>query len=113
MRSEATCIKNILTNSSSLRSSAPRYARCRFNAKRASLVQSRIKAIEKLDLEAPDNVEIEPVWRFSIENPEPLGIPIISVNDIDFDYDKGREKEEYLLKKVNFGIDLQVRRGGC
>ncbi|GMH74920.1 hypothetical protein TL16_g06595, partial [Triparma laevis f. inornata] len=83
----------------------------RFNAKRASLVQSRIKAIEKLDLEAPDNVEIEPVWRFSIENPEPLGIPIISVNDIDFDYDKGREKEEYLLKKVNFGIDLQSKIG--
>ena len=83
----------------------------RFNAKRASLVQSRIKAIEKLDLEAPDNVEIEPVWRFSIENPEPLGIPIISVNDIDFDYDQEKPKEEYLLKKVNFGIDLQSKIG--
>ena len=51
----------------------------RFNAKRASLVQSRIKAIEKLDIDAPQNVEVEPAWRFSIENPQPLGIPIIEV----------------------------------
>ena len=66
----------------------------RFNAKRASLVQSRIKAIEKLDEEAPEDVVVEQVWRFSVENPEQLGIPIIEVNDIYFDYDKEKEKEE-------------------
>ena len=66
----------------------------RFNAKRASVVQSRIKAIEKLDEEAPEDVVVEQVWRFSVENPEQLGIPIIEVNDIYFDYDKEKEKEE-------------------
>eukprot|EP00520_Triparma_pacifica_P009556 CAMPEP_0118658744 /NCGR_PEP_ID=MMETSP0785-20121206/14735_1 /TAXON_ID=91992 /ORGANISM="Bolidomonas pacifica, Strain CCMP 1866" /LENGTH=738 /DNA_ID=CAMNT_0006551789 /DNA_START=78 /DNA_END=2291 /DNA_ORIENTATION=+ len=83
----------------------------RFNAKRASLVQSRIKAIEKMDEEAPPDVEIEALWRFSIENPEQLGIPIIEVNDIFFDYDKQKAKEEMLLRKVNFGIDLQSKIG--
>ena len=41
----------------------------RANAKRASLVQSRIKAVEKMDENKPEEVEIESEWRFAIPNP--------------------------------------------
>lgn len=45
----------------------------RASASRAKLVQSRVKAVEKMDLEAPDPVVVEGLWRFSIPNPAPLG----------------------------------------
>lgn len=89
----------------------------RCNAKRASLVQSRIKAVEKMDAEAPEPVEVEPLWRFSIPNPAPLGRPIISVDNATFDYNpvdaSGQKKPEsdYLLQKVDFGVDLDSRIG--
>lgn len=88
----------------------------RANAKRATMVQSRIKAVEKMDAEAPEPIETEQVWRFSIPNPEPLGRPIISVDDVSFDYKPmmdGEKKPEsdYLLQKVNFGVDLSSRIG--
>lgn len=79
----------------------------RANAKRATMVQSRIKTVEKMDAEAPEPVEIEQVWRFSIPNSEPLGRPIISVDDVCFDYSpETKSHDEYLLQKVNFGVDL-------
>jgi ATP-binding cassette subfamily F protein 3 len=87
----------------------------RANAKRASIVQSRIKVVDKMDAEAPEPVEVDPVWRFSIPSSEPLGRPIISVDDVSFDYnisnnDGSRKKEsELLLQKVNFGVDLSSR----
>jgi ATP-binding cassette, subfamily F, member 3 len=87
----------------------------RANAKRATMVQSRIKAVEKMDAEAPEAVEVDPVWRFSIPNSEPLGPPIIAVNDVSFDYNPicpdGTKKpeSEYLLRRVNFGVDLTSR----
>ena len=89
----------------------------RANAKRASIVQSRIKAVEKMDLEAPEPVEVETAWRFSIPNPEPLGRPIIAVDDVTFDYaptrDDGAKKpfSQYLLQDANFGVDLESRIG--
>lgn len=87
----------------------------RANAKRATMVQSRIKVVEKMDAEAPEAVEVDPVWRFSIPNSEPLGPPIIAVNDVAFDYkpvnEDGSKKpqSEYLLQRVNFGVDLTSR----
>lgn len=87
----------------------------RANAKRATMVQSRIKAVEKMDAEAPEPVIVDPVWRFSIPNSEPLGPPIIAVNDVSFDYvpvkEDGTKKQEseFLLQKVNFGVDLTSR----
>lgn len=87
----------------------------RANAKRSTMVQSRIKAVEKMDAEAPEAVEIDPVWRFSIPNSEPLGPPIIAVNDVLFDYNPllpdGTKKDtnSYLLQDVNFGVDLTSR----
>ena len=84
----------------------------RANAKRASIVQSRIKAVEKMDLEAPAAVEIEAIWRFSIPNPEPLGRPIIAIDDVTFDYKpEGKKDSEYILQSVNFGVDLDSRIG--
>lgn len=89
----------------------------RANAKRASIVQSRIKAVEKMDLEAPEPVEVEAVWTFSIPNPEPLGRPIIAVDDVTFDYAPTREDGtkkpigQYLLQDANFGVDLESRIG--
>jgi ATP-binding cassette subfamily F protein 3 len=84
----------------------------RANAKRASIVQSRIKAVEKMDLEAPEAVEVQSVWRFSIPNPEPLGRPIISIDDVTFDYKpEGKKESEYILQEVNFGVDLDSRIG--
>lgn len=79
------------------------------------MVQSRIKAVEKMDAEAPEAVEVDQVWRFSIPNSEPVGPPIIAVNDVFFDYtpmaEDGTKKEpdSFLLQRVNFGVDLTSR----
>ena len=81
----------------------------RANAKRATMVQSRIKAVEKMDAEAPPPVEVDDVWRFSIPCAGPLGRPIISVDDVTFDYNPEKKKEEFLLQDVNFGVDLDSR----
>jgi ATP-binding cassette subfamily F protein 3 len=84
----------------------------RANAKRATMVQSRIKAVEKMDVEAPPPVEVDQVWRFAIPNSEPLGPPIIAINDVYFDYNtvlpdgSKKPEDQYLLQKVNFGVDL-------
>ena len=63
-------------------------------------------------------MKIEPIWRFSIPNPEPLGRPIISIDDVWFDYAAVDEatgtkkpKEDWILQKVNFGVDLDSRIG--
>jgi len=77
----------------------------RYNAKRASLVQSRIKAVEKMDREAPPCPVVEDLWRFSILNPEPLGGSIISIDDVYFGY----HENQTLLHKVNFGVSLNSR----
>lgn len=64
-----------------------------------------------MDAEAPEAPEMDQVWRFSIPSSEPLGRPIISIDDVSFDYvpehpDGTKKKEsEYLLQKVNFGVD--------
>jgi ATPase subunit of ABC transporter with duplicated ATPase domains len=106
----------------------------RSNAKRATMVQSRVKTVEKMDVDAPIKVEKESFWRFTIPSSEPLGRPIIAINDVTFDYNtttttnkddddenenesgnndttttatKNKKKalHEYLLQKVNFGVD--------
>ncbi|KAL7469118.1 hypothetical protein ACHAXS_009364 [Conticribra weissflogii] len=90
----------------------------RCSAARAKLVQSRIKTVEKMDLEAPEPVVIEQLWRFAIPNPEPLGRPIISIDDVWFDYmpvdevsGSKKPKDDWILQKVNFGVDLDSRMG--
>jgi ATP-binding cassette, subfamily F, member 3 len=87
----------------------------RANAKISSMVQSRIKTVEKMDAEAPEPVEVEALWRFSIPNAAPVSPPIIAVNDVCFDYnpldESGAKKpvDQLLLQQVNFGVDLSSR----
>ena len=67
--------------------------------------------------QAPEPVAIEQMWRFSIPNPEPLGRPIISIDDVWFDYTTvdtagtKKPKEKWILQQVNFGVDLDSRIG--
>ncbi|GJP45713.1 hypothetical protein CLOM_g5061 [Closterium sp. NIES-68] len=76
----------------------------RYNAKRASLVQSRIKALERIG--TVDSVVADPEYRFEFPTPEDRPqAPIISFTDVSFGYPGG----PLLFKNLNFGIDLDSR----
>ncbi|KAM7279333.1 hypothetical protein ACFE04_006467 [Oxalis oulophora] len=76
----------------------------RYNAKRASLVQSRIKALDRLGY--VDEVVNDPDYKFEFPTPEDRpGPPIISFSDASFGYPGG----PLLFKNLNFGIDLDSR----
>lgn len=87
----------------------------RANAKRATMVQSRIKAVAKMDAEAPEAVEVDPIWRFSVPAAAPVSPPWIAINDVSFDYnpvlEDGSKKPEkdFLLRQVNFGVASDSR----
>ena len=51
----------------------------RYNAKRASLVQSRIKALQKMDL--IDEVVEDPSCVFIFPNPEKLRPPLLKIEE--------------------------------
>jgi len=76
----------------------------RFNAKRASLVQSRIKAIERM--EVLDEVADDPKWRFEFPDPGPLALPVLQVDDVTFGYAAERPP---LLRRANFSVDMDSR----
>ncbi|KAG2423892.1 hypothetical protein HXX76_014945 [Chlamydomonas incerta] len=78
--------------------------RFRYNANRAALVQSRIKALERMaEVEV---MEEDPEYIFSFPEPEGAAAPpIIAFNDVDFNYPGGPT----LFKKLNFGLDLESR----
>lgn len=76
----------------------------RYNAKRASLVQSRLKAIEKL--EDVEVLEADPDYQFLFPNPgENIGTPILGFSDVSFGYKNGPS----LFYDLNFGLDLESR----
>ncbi|XP_042480877.1 ABC transporter F family member 3 [Macadamia integrifolia] len=76
----------------------------RYNAKRASLVQSRIKALERMA--NVDEVVNDPDYKFEFPTPDDRpGPPIISFSDASFGYPGG----PILFKNLNFGIDLDSR----
>ncbi|KAI5655297.1 hypothetical protein M9H77_32484 [Catharanthus roseus] len=76
----------------------------RYNAKRASLVQSRIKALERIG--RVDEVINDPDYKFEFPSPDDRpGPPIISFSDASFGYPGG----PILFKNLNFGIDLDSR----
>ncbi|XVF51265.1 hypothetical protein PTKIN_Ptkin04bG0171100 [Pterospermum kingtungense] len=76
----------------------------RYNAKRASLVQSRIKALERM--EHVDEIVNDPDYKFEFPTPDDRpGPPIISFSDASFGYSGG----PILFKNLNFGIDLDSR----
>ncbi|EXC14449.1 ABC transporter F family member 3 [Morus notabilis] len=76
----------------------------RYNAKRASLVQSRIKALERMGY--VDEVVNDPDYKFEFPTPDDRpGPPIISFSDASFGYPGG----PIMFKNLNFGIDLDSR----
>ncbi|XP_020112985.1 ABC transporter F family member 3 isoform X2 [Ananas comosus] len=76
----------------------------RYNAKRASLVQSRIKALDRMG--RVDEVVNDPDYKFEFPTPDDRpGPPIISFSDASFGYPGG----PILFKNLNFGIDLDSR----
>ncbi|KAG8659017.1 ABC transporter F family member 3 isoform X2 [Manihot esculenta] len=76
----------------------------RYNAKRASLVQSRIKALERMG--HVDEIVNDPDYKFEFPTPDDRpGPPIISFSDASFGYPGG----PLLFKNLNFGIDLDSR----
>ncbi|XP_039010954.1 ABC transporter F family member 3-like [Hibiscus syriacus] len=76
----------------------------RYNAKRASLVQSRIKALERM--EHVDEIVNDPDYKFEFPTPDDRpGPPIISFSCASFGYPGG----PILFKNLNFGIDLDSR----
>ncbi|XP_078182638.1 general control non-repressible 3 [Carex rostrata] len=76
----------------------------RYNAKRASLVQSRIKALDRMG--TVDAIINDPDYKFDFPTPDDKpGPPIISFSDASFGYPGG----PILFKNLNFGIDLDSR----
>eukprot|EP00398_MALV-I-01_sp_L67-1_P000107 gene107-750_t len=86
--------------------------RFRFNAKRAKMVQSRIKALAKLPM--LEELTQDPTLHFQFDNVEPLPTPICQLNEISFKYPKqqGADKN-FHLKNVDLAIDLESRIAVC
>uniref|UniRef100_A0A7S1CJG3 ABC transporter domain-containing protein n=1 Tax=Bicosoecida sp. CB-2014 TaxID=1486930 RepID=A0A7S1CJG3_9STRA len=77
--------------------------RFRYNAKRASLAQSRLKALARM--ESLDEVIDDPTWAFSFPDPGPLARPVLAVSDVSFGY----TPEKTLFTGVEFGVDTDSR----
>ncbi|CAM9139813.1 unnamed protein product, partial [Chrysoparadoxa australica] len=77
----------------------------RTNAKRASLVQSRIKALEKMEKVA--EVADESLFSFKLPDPAPLSRPVLAIEGVSFGYDSSK----ILFNDVHFGVDLGSRIG--
>eukprot|EP01087_Luapelamoeba_hula_P000956 TRINITY_DN1071_c0_g1_i1.p1 TRINITY_DN1071_c0_g1~~TRINITY_DN1071_c0_g1_i1.p1 ORF type:complete len:729 (+),score=122.78 TRINITY_DN1071_c0_g1_i1:250-2187(+) len=82
----------------------------RFNAKRASLVQSRIKMLNKMDI-IPALID-DPTCSFTFPEPEELPPPLIQFDEVYFSYDKGRQgrtEPENIFNKITFDLDMDSR----
>lgn len=77
--------------------------RFRYNANRASSVQSKIKMLEKLPELKPIEKEVEVVLKFP--EVEPLSPPILQLNEVCFAYVAGKP----ILSNVNLGATLESR----
>jgi len=79
-------------------------AKFRSNASRASMVQSRIKALGRMECVA--EILEDPSLRFKFPAPEPLSPPILQLVDVGFRYGEGQPE---LFRRVNLGLDMQSR----
>ncbi|KAJ2952605.1 hypothetical protein O0L34_g6928 [Tuta absoluta] len=77
--------------------------RFRYNANRASSVQSKIKMLEKLPELKPVEKEVDVVLRFP--EVEPLSPPILQLNEVGFYY----SKDKVIFSNVNLGATLESR----
>ncbi|XKL66256.1 hypothetical protein PGB90_009676 [Kerria lacca] len=76
----------------------------RYNANRASSVQSKIKMLEKMPELKPIEKEQEVVLKFP--DTDSLSPPIIQIDEVSFRY---TPNSEYIFKNVNLGANLDSR----
>jgi len=76
--------------------------RFRANAKRASLVQSKIKMINKMEIE--DDVMEDPSIVFILPEVEELKPPLLRLTNVTLGYEKTK-----IIQKTNFYVDQQSR----
>jgi len=79
--------------------------RFRYKAGRASLVQSRIKMLDKLEI-IPAIIE-DPTCSFTFPQPFPIRGTLISLKGVSFGYDE--EEKLLLFDNLNFDIDMETR----
>jgi len=77
--------------------------RFRYNANRAALVQSRIKALERM--EVIEELTKDPTVVLQFPEPETISPPILQFRDVSFGY----SIEKPLFHNLNLGIDLESR----
>ncbi|VDP06285.1 unnamed protein product, partial [Soboliphyme baturini] len=77
--------------------------RFRYNAKRASLVQSKIKMLEKLPVLQP--VEVDSVVHLRFPPCEAVHPPVLQLDEVSFGYVKGSP----ILEHVNISADMDSR----
>ena len=85
--------------------------RFRCNNKRASLVQSRIKALNKMEL--VEEVIDDPTCVFEFPETEQLSPPLLRIDEGSFGY-----RDELILSGININVDMDTRmailgRNGC
>ena len=88
--------------------------RFRYNANRAALVQSRIKALQRLPL--LEEIVKDPALIFEFKEPEPLPSPILKLDHVTFSYPARSGEESRGGFKVTcdgFGMDLDSRIALC
>ncbi|WFD03345.1 hypothetical protein MOBT1_002034 [Malassezia obtusa] len=77
--------------------------RWRYNAKRASQAQSRIKELERLpELEPPEKESGE---RFTLPDTDKLSPPLLQLDNVTFGY----TPEKILLRHINFDVTMESR----
>lgn len=75
----------------------------RYNARRAKMAQSRIKALERMELVA--DVVTDPQFAFNFPSPEPVPGSYLDLVDCEFGYKAGST----LFRGVNFGLEESSR----
>ena len=78
-------------------------AKFRANNKRATMVQSRIKSIEKMDI--TDEVLQDPECIFQFPDPDDIGVDIMRLDEAKIGYENGPT----ILSGVNMNVDLETR----
>ena len=77
--------------------------RFRAKASKARQAQSRLKAIEKMDI--VDAVMADRVTAFVFPQPNEMASPLIALEDVDAGYEKGKP----VLRRLNLNIDMDDR----